>query len=61
MERTSFSSLPTLEAGKNENKAAIVSGGQRAAAPLGRSEWRRLRRRRSISPSPSFTSGLIKL
>lgn len=60
MDRTSFSSLPTLEAGKNENKASIVSGGQRAAAPLGRSEWRCLRRR-SISPSPSFTSGLIKL
>lgn len=37
MERTSFSSLPTLEARKNENKAAIVSGGQRAATPLGRS------------------------
>lgn len=61
MERSSFSSLPTLEAGKNENKAAIVSGGQRAAAPLGQSEWRRLRRSISQSPMPSFTSGLIKL
>lgn len=37
MERTSFSSLPTLEAGKNENKAAIVRGGQRTAALLGQS------------------------
>lgn len=54
MERSSFSSLPTLEAGKNENKAAIVIGGQRAAAPLGQSEWRRLRRSISQSPVPLF-------